>query len=231
MINQETEEATFNVKRAQACLDDNRFAEAVEMAEARLTCMPEDVDAKIILSQGLLRLGKLERLRELLKGIDERIGRLSLVYLRLGELCQQSGLNAEADNFLGKYNTLAAVLSPDEKQPPAEVPLESNEGNGVEPEEAGDIYPEFYTVTLADLYIRQGHLTLARKVLETILLKEPGNEQASIKLTELDKLLTVAGTAPEPETAEPALDGMNAAIVSELEGWLAKMARMRSPAS
>jgi len=231
MNDQGTKETAFNIKQAQTCLDENRFGDAVEMAETWLARVPEDVEAKIILSQGLLRLGKLDRLRDLLGEVDEKIGRLSLVYLRLGELCRKSGLNTEADNFLGKYNTLSAVLSPDEKQLFTDAPFEGGGDEEAGREEAGDIYPEFYTVTLADLYVRQGHLTLARNVLETILTKEPGNEQASMKLTELVKLLTVPEAVPESTTVHPALAGANAAIVSELEGWLTQVARMRSPAS
>lgn len=231
MNDQGTKEPAFDVKQAQMCLDENRFGDALEMAETWLARVPEDVDAKIILSQGLLRLGKLDRLRGLLGEVDKKIGRLSLVYLRLGELCRQSGLNTEADNFLNKYNGLSAAICPDEKARLTDASGESEEADDTEREAADDIYPEFYTVTLADLYVRQGHPALARNVLEAILKKEPGNQQASMKLTELVKLLTVAGAVPEPTTVHREGGSPNAAIVSELEGWLAKVTRLRSPAS
>ncbi|MBN1546782.1 MAG: hypothetical protein JW902_09000, partial [Syntrophaceae bacterium] len=83
-------EETFDPTSAQALLDENRHEEAVKMAEERLEQVPEDIDAKIILCQGLLRLGKLERLQMLLRDVDETICRLSRVYLRLGELCRNS---------------------------------------------------------------------------------------------------------------------------------------------
>jgi predicted Zn-dependent protease len=231
MNNQGTQETVFDAKRAQAFLDENRFGDAVGMAEARLVRVPDDVEATIILSQGLLRMGKLDRLRDLLKEIDEKIGRLSLVYLRLGELCRKSGLNAEADNFLSKYNALLSTILPDEKRPQADVFAAGGMDGATEGENADDIYPEFYTVTLADLYIRQGHPALARNVLTAILEKEPGNELAFMKLTEVDQLLTMDGAGPGSATVRPALAGANAAVVSELERWLTQVIRMRSAAS
>ena len=42
--------------------------------------------------------------------------------------------------------------------------------------------PEFSTVTLADLYIKQGHFKIAAEVLEKILEKEPENVLARTKL-------------------------------------------------
>ena len=231
MNNQETQDTIFDVKRAQALLDENRFGDAVGMAEARLVRVPDDVEATIILSQGLLRMGKLDRLRDLLKEINEKIGQLSLVYLRLGELCRKSGLNAEADNFLRKYNDLISTILPDEQQPQADVLVADEMDDAMEEETVDDLYPEFYTVTLADLYLRQGHPALARKVLTAILEKEPENEQAFMKLTEVDQILTVDGADPGAATIRPELAEANAAVVAELEKWLTQVIRMRSAVS
>ncbi|MCK7480323.1 MAG: tetratricopeptide repeat protein [Candidatus Moduliflexus flocculans] len=38
--------------------------------------------------------------------------------------------------------------------------------------------PEFYTLTLADLYIRQGHTKAAADILAEIIKREPANVQA-----------------------------------------------------
>lgn len=222
-----TEEMAFDAEQAQVCLEESRHEEAVKMAEARLAQSPGDVEAIMILCQGLLRLGKLDRLQGLLHEVDEKIGRLSRVYLRLGELCGKSGLHAESLNFFHKYNTLVAAISPDENWRMPETPVEMADDDDVSGE--GDISPEFYTVTLADLYMRQGHLPLAREVLEGILAQEPGNEQASTKLTALVKLMTVEGDDPESAVVEADSITVNAAMVSELEGWLAQVGRLRSP--
>jgi uncharacterized protein HemY len=226
----DTKETAFDSQQAQSCLDENRHEEAVRMAEARLAQSPGDVEAMIILSQGLLRLGKLERLHGLLREVDETIGRLSQVYLRLGALCGKSGLHAESLNFYHKYNTLDAAISPEDNSLLPEMPVEATDDEGESGEEPGDISPEFYTITLADLYLRQGHLPLAREVLEAILTKEPENEQASTKLAALDNLMTVGEVNPDSDVPEGGVIDVNAALVSELEGWLARVGRLRSPA-
>jgi predicted Zn-dependent protease len=220
---------TFDSQQAQACLDENRHEEAVKMAEAWLADSPGDVEAIIILSQGLLRLGKLDRLQGLLREVDERIGGLSRVYLRLGELCGKSGLNAESLNFFHKYNTLSASISSEENGRLLETPAEVTDDEGESEEETGDISHEFYTVTLADLYISQGHLSLAREVLTAVLAKEPKNDQALTKLAELDKMMTAGGVLSESAVADADVIETNAAIVFELEGWLARIGRIRSP--
>ncbi len=200
------------------------------MAEDWLAQSPGDVEAIIILGQGLLRLGRLERLQVLLGEVDETIGRLSRVYLRLGELCQKSGLNAESLNFFNKYNKLASAISPEANGRLSERTIDVDDDEGESGEESGDISPEFYTVTLADLYVRQGHLSSAREVLAAILTKEPGNDQASTKLTELDNMMTVGAVRSESAVTEADVIEVNAALVSELEGWLVRVGRHRSPA-
>jgi len=230
MTTDHPEEKIFDPAQAQICLNENRYDEAVKMAEARLAQVPGDVEAMIILCQGLLRLGKLDRLRELLKEVDDSIGRLSQVYQQLGILCGKSGLNAESLNFFHKYNALIAALSPERnwRLPEATAVVEAEEDNDIEEKE--EISPEFYTITLADLYTQQGHYAMAKEVLEVILAKEPGNAQVSRKLSELAKLMTgddglLVSTATDVAGAD-----MNSATLAELERWLARVSRLRSPA-
>lgn len=231
MITEYPEKQVFSPEQAQACLDENRYDEAVKMAEVRLEEAPGDVEAMIILCQGLLRLGKLDRLRALLAEVDETIGRLSQVYQQLGTLCGKSGLNVEALNFLHKYNALAAALSPEGnwRLPEATGDLADEEEESVEA--GGEISPEFYTTTLADLYIQQGHHAMAKEVLEVILAKEPANEQVSRKLADLAKLMTVDDIPMISEPAEVESLAVNGAILAELERWLARVSRLRSPAA
>ena len=189
------DEKRFDPQEAQVFLNENRYDDAVKMAEARLAQVPGDVEATIVLCQGLLRLGKLDRLRELLKEVDDTIGRLSQVYQQLGTLCGKSGLNAESLNFFNKYNTLTAALSPEENWHLPEATV-NDQVEEADVEGKGDISPEFYTITLADLYTQQGHYAMAKEVLEVILAKEPDDAQVSRKLAELAKLMTGDDSRP-----------------------------------
>ena len=48
--------------------------------------------------------------------------------------------------------------------------------------DAAEVPSDFQTVTLAELYIRQGHLRPAAEVLEAIIGQEPGHEKAAALL-------------------------------------------------
>lgn len=231
MITEHPEKQVFNPEQAQACIDENRSDEAVKMAEVRLAAAPGDVEATIILCQGLLRLGKLDRLHELLTEVDKTIGRLSQVYQQLGTLCGKSGLNAESLNFFHKYHALVAALSPEGnwRLPEATGNLADEEGESAEAE--GEISPEFYTTTLAELYIQQGHYAMAKEVLEVILAKEPSNEQASRKLADLAKLMTVDDIPMVSALTDADALAVNSTILAELERWLTQVSRLRSPAA
>jgi len=222
------DEKRFDPQEAQVFLNENRYDDAVKMAEARLAQVPGDVEATIVLCQGLLRLGKLDRLGELLKEVDDTIGRLSQVYQQLGTLCGKSGLNAESLNFFNKYNTLTAALSPEEnwRLPEAAVNVQVEEADV---EEKGDISPEFYTITLADLYTQQGHYAMAKEVLEVILAKEPDDAQVSRKLAELAKLMTGDDSRPATLSLDAGAADSKSAILAELEKWLTRLSQLRSP--
>ncbi len=223
------DEKRFDPQEAQVFLNENRYDDAVKMAEAQLAQVPGDVEATIILCQGLLRLGKLDRLRELLKEVDDTIGRLSQVYQQLGTLCGKSGLHAESLNFFHKYNALTVALSPEEnwRLPETTVNIEVEEADV---EEKGEISPEFYTVTLADLYTQQGHYAMAKKVLEVILAKEPGDAQVSRKLAEFANLMTGGDGLLRVVSTEADDADNKSAILAELEKWLTRLNRLRSPA-
>lgn len=222
------DEKRFDSQEAQVFLNENRYDDAVKMAEARLAQVPGDVEATIVLCQGLLRLGKLDRLRELLKEVDDTIGRLSQVYEQLGTLCGKSGLHAESLNFFHKYNALTAALSPEEnwRLPDATVNVQVEEADV---EEKGGISSEFYTLTLADLYTQQGHYAMAKEVLEVILAKEPDDAQASRKLAELAKLMTGDGSRPATVSLDAGAADSKSAILAELEKWLTRLSQLRSP--
>jgi Tfp pilus assembly protein PilF len=91
-------------------------------------------------------------------------------------------------------------------------------------EESADESPEtpedFHTVTLAELYLRQGHLRLAERVLEKILRQEPRNEKATELLREVRDRLQPEGSVQR-----------QAAVKAELSRWLDNIARMRGHAT
>lgn len=106
----------------------------------------------------------------------------------------------------------------------AEVPAAVAEESDVfAPVEAPPAEPEediTNTLTMADLYARQGLTDDARHIYESILQRDPDNGLVRAKLDAL-----TPPPAPEPEPAPAAApSGKNAKVV-RLEGWLQKVAR------
>jgi len=219
----DTLESSSPLYEARHCLAENRPEEAVKIADTWLLRDPHDVEAKIILSQGLLRMGKLDRLRQLLSDIDSEIEQLSLVYLRLGELCRQSGLQAESERFCNKYVSLKNALSSDMVPQEDAAGTETGEKIAEEPEVEA-IFPEFHTITMAELYMSQGHFERARTVLDNILSRDPQNEEIIKKLLEIDKAMSLHDDVFSfPSDADD-----NRPLIARLEEWLSRISHGES---
>ena len=63
------------------------------------------------------------------------------------------------------------------------------EKEAAEAVEEPEISDDFVTVTTAEIFMKQGLLTEAEKILNKILVKEPDNMEARMRLNELKKLL------------------------------------------
>ncbi|HYU26224.1 MAG TPA: tetratricopeptide repeat protein [Thermoanaerobaculia bacterium] len=105
---------------------------------------------------------------------------------------EEAPLAAEVPTPWSSEEETADVFAPTEEEPPAAVP---------EPTD---------TVTMADLYARQGLVADARRIYETILQRDPDNESVREKLEALG-----GGEALMPVREK----------VARLEEWLAKMGR------
>jgi predicted Zn-dependent protease len=89
--------------------------------------------------------------------------------------------------------------------------------------EEAQISSDLYTLTLAELYIRQDHYDMAREVLEAILQKEPGNQKAATMIQEIDQHLN---DRIEKDMARE----RKKHLANELTGWLQKLTRMNGQA-
>jgi tetratricopeptide (TPR) repeat protein len=86
-------------------------------------------------------------------------------------------------------------------------------GNARGDEIAGDHQDEFMTVTVAEIYTKQGLLTEALKIYQKILEIEPGNMEAQVKKQQLEKKVAEqekirqqtqeAQVAPKPSAKDP----------------------------
>jgi len=215
------EKAGF-LSATQAYLDKGFYQEALDLAEDWLKRYPGDAEANIVCCHAWMRMGKLDRVDELLNGVQATILKLSRIYSFMGDICLESGLSLEAIRFFRKFLSInpesneADAVSKKLRfltSEAAETPLLSVDD---EPEESddeiGDVASDFHTITLADLYVKQGHLQMAVDVLREILRKDADNHQAADRLQEVMAMM---------ETGKRS-EGM----IQELTRWLQNIHRM-----
>jgi tetratricopeptide (TPR) repeat protein len=175
---------------AETLLRENNLSGALNIASGRLKEYPSDSDAYAVLCSALIGLGRVEEAREALLTFGESISDMFLAYEQIGDVYRQKGFHQDA---AACYEKLLA--SHPEAQKAREVIgkmilLEQND-NPLPEAEVGITFeknipePELFTVTMADLYIQQGHFPEAMKILEDVVQNEPHNKQAAEKLQEL----------------------------------------------
>ena len=84
----------------------------------------------------------------------------------------------------------------------------------------GYIAPDFHTMTLAELYIRQGHLEIAADILEKILKRDAGNQKAAEKLHDVRAMLS-------DRTGNGYSRGRHSEVIKELTRWLKNIEKIR----
>jgi hypothetical protein len=126
--------------------------------------------------------------------------------------------------FYRKFTALNPAASPpvDWEDRPKNI-TELAETNGTEPgaddEEGADLSPGFETATLAELYMRQGHLQMAQDMLEKIVGRDPLNERAKGLLDD------IRGLRRQEENAR-----INERVISEISRWLDNLRNSQSNA-
>jgi tetratricopeptide (TPR) repeat protein len=195
---------------------------ALNLAQARLEVRPGDLEARIAICRIRLLQGSLDEARKILTETEQIIERLAQVYAAIGESCLKRGMREAAEDYYEKYRRLhpGAPPVPNISDWFGEDPMpHETEGEG-EAERAAPVPPDFQTVTLAELYIRQGHFRPAEEVLEKIIGEDPQNGKAAMLLAEVREQFRRTGSAP-PETG----------VAAELSHWLENIGRLRGRAA
>ena len=215
---------------AQAYLDQSLYMEALDLAEAWLKLHPMDADANIVSCHALMKMGKLEQVEELLGRVEDQVFRLSKIFMVIGDICLEGGLTTETIRFYRKFIAMnpeskdaqklsrkILALTSDPHEPFPGMEAEHDEHEEEHNEDVSRIAPDFYTVTLADLYIKQGYLQMAADVLNEIMNMDSDNHVAARKLDDVNTLLRNKKHNEE--------------VVQELTHWLKNIDRIRYYAS
>ena len=209
-------------EEAEAFLAAGDDETALALAEARLLRMPGDLDARSVICRVRIRQGRLDDAEEMLQAMEASLASLSKVYASLGDAYLKQGMQESAQACYRKFLSLnpGAPLSPEIAErlnDIAEVPeIDAEREAG----EAAEVPSDFQTVTLAELYIRQGHLRPAAEVLEAIIRKEPEHEKAAALLREVwEMILREEARQRYPD------------VIDELSRWLGNIGRLRGHAA
>jgi hypothetical protein len=217
------EDRTNFLGEAEKMLQQNRLQEAFNLAGERLRSLPADADAHVVAGSALIGMGRVDEARDILREVENIISGLSLIYDRMGDIYRKKGFHQDAAICYEKFIALNPSAE-DAREVIEKMILLEQEDHPVD--ESGIIYdenipePELFTVTLAELYIKQGHLQVAEKILEEISRREPQNSQAAEKLDTIRKSL-----APESSTSEGSSEADN--IIKTLSSWLKNIDRLK----
>jgi tetratricopeptide (TPR) repeat protein len=217
------------LSKAEAYLDQDLPDMATALAQERLDRFPGDVDARIIIGSSLVKMGKMEEAIEILRNVKDDILNWSRVFEYLGDIYLEKGLTEKA---IKNYQNFILLNSGSPTTEDVSLKLDSLTGSSyrdsildeesVEDSEGGieDVSPDFYTITLAELYKKQGHLEMSREVLEKILQADAGNIKAAEILEDVKTMLN--GNTPKMLAEEK-----RASVISELNKWLINLNKMK----
>jgi thioredoxin-like negative regulator of GroEL len=222
MDDQEIQDRKLFLQDAETHLDRDDVVTALNLAQARLKRIPGDLDARIVICRVWLLQGRVDEARDILREMEEILVSFSRIYACIGDICMKKGMQEAADDFYRKFKLLNPGAPPawDISERLKDIGELQPRDEAVEGGGDAEVPSDFQTVTLAELYIRQGHLRPAEEVLEKIVGQEPQNEKAAGLLREVrDRILRGASVQ------------RYAAVIAELSRWLDNIGRLRGYAA
>jgi tetratricopeptide (TPR) repeat protein len=208
---------------AEEYLEQGLSDRAIALAEERLNRFPGDVDARIILGSSLIKTGNADEALKVLKSVEDDIIKWSNVFGCLGDIYHEKGITEKAIKDYQRF----ILLNPDSpitKDVSAKLDslTSSITQDNLIPEELDDgiehVSPDFYTITLAKLYKKQGHLETASKILRGILKADTGNIEAADILKDVEAAL-------EAEKSKAPSEEKRVLVIDELNRWLENLKR------
>lgn len=224
------------MSEAKELVDAGQFGKAIEVLQAGLKEFPKMVSARVFLGEvcwtsGDLALARVE-LEQVIKAAPDNFAayrRLAQVYHELGDtasavkacetILHANPKDREMGELLKELQGGGAKAALAQKAKHAEK-HEAAAGAGL----AGDVTD---SVTLADLYISQGHREKGLEVYRRLVAKEPDNIRLREKIRKLAEEEVGASQAPAKASQVTSDQAKRKARIRRLEGWLAVIRKRR----
>jgi tetratricopeptide (TPR) repeat protein len=221
------EDRLIFVDQLESLLHQKKQQEALSLAEERLARFPLDLDARAFINLALIEMGRIEESRDILNRLEKDFAKLAYVYLRAADAYLKKGLNSDAVLCYQKFLSLNPLSEQSREITEKIVQLQKKEHLADEVDEPGEAdmpKPGFYTITLADLYIKQGHWKMAAEILTEIIKRDPVNVQARAKLDSVRASLLLKSS---PGGAVPSTNN----LIRTLSCWLENIGRLKKHAT
>jgi len=207
------------LSESDSFLNQGLFHEAIALSRKRLDLFPGDVDARMVYGLALAGMGKTRESLDVFEKIKKDVLSWVRVFEYLGDIFHRMGEIESARTCYRELIQLSPGASATERLQ-KKIDTLNGMAKGHVDKIVDDVSEDFKTMTMANLYIRQGHLDMARKVLKEMMQSDPGNIRAGERLREVESLLE--GKIPASKEAH------SKAILEELERWLRNLERLRS---
>jgi thioredoxin-like negative regulator of GroEL len=214
------------LEEVEALLGKSDYLTVLSLAESRLKRTPGDMDARISICRVWIEQERLEEAGEILREMEEILASLAQIYACMGDLYLKKGMPESAHAFYRTYVSLnldtPMAREINERLKGVSQQQATDDGVVAEKEEAAQVPDGLQTVTLAELYARQGHLQMAEEILAAILNNGPHHPKAAEMLQEVRRRIATQ-EKPGAKHAQVALGdaGERIATREKPEEWSA----------
>jgi Tfp pilus assembly protein PilF len=187
----------------------------IQICLDRLKVNPGDWNARLSLGRLYFEKGMLEDAKRELEKVANFISDNIIIYKILGEIHEKEGSIEEAARF---YRMFSAYDSEDSEVNGVSNSLEKTFSKEIE--EKSDDKIKISTSTIAEIYIKQGHLKRALEIYRDILAADPENTAIQNKKGALMEKIKESGST---EVDRPLYSSKTGRVISRLNKWLSNL--------
>ena len=206
------------LEKAEELLRNSQPSSALDLAERRIEAIPGDVDAGVVMAQALIGLKRQSEAFLIIEKLKNDLHRWTYRLEILEDLAQESiqinqpGENTAIPEIKGQNDSL--------QEPEFTESLSVNCQGSHEPDHKDSIIlEEFYTPTMAELFILQGHLDMAKEIYQGLLIKNPEDSSSRERLKDIEEMLSGKKVIKG--------EGQKSKVINELERWMQRIEKSR----